>query len=236
MPVFEVTRPETALDVVVVTIPALNEAASISRVVTEILRAGFDCVVIDDGSTDQTGTIARAAGAVVLRHPYTLGQGAALQTGIEWAIDRGADVIVTFDGDGQHRPADIPLLLDGLVRNDADFALGSRFLGATVNMPRVRGILLRVAIWFTRFATGLNVTDTHNGLRAMTRRGAMAIRLRQPGMAHASELLHQIAASRLPWVEVPATIEYSGRTLQKGQTNADFAVILVDLLMGRLSR
>lgn len=227
---------EIALDVIVVVIPALNEAQFISRLVGDVLREGFECVVIDDGSVDQTGAIARRAGAVVVRHPITLGQGAALQTGIEWALDRGADAIVTFDADGQHRAADIPRLLEGLTRNEADFALGSRFLGATINLPRIRGVLLRAAIWFTRFATGMKVTDTHNGLRAMTRRGAMSMRLRQPGMAHASEILHQIAGSRLPWVEVPVTIEYTEESLEKGQGISDFPSILVDLLMGRLSR
>lgn len=235
VPVFAPAQ-EVALDVIVVTIPALNEAPFISRVVGEVLREGYECVVVDDGSTDHTGAIARRAGAVVIRHPITLGQGAALQTGIEWALDRGADAIVTFDADGQHRASEIRLLLDSLSRNEADFALGSRFLGATINLPRIRGVLLRAAIWFTRFATGMKVTDTHNGLRAMTRRGAMAMRLRQPGMAHASEILHQIAGSRLPWIEVPVTIEYTEASLEKGQGNGDFASILVDLLMGRLSR
>ena len=236
VPVFEAPASQPSLDRVVVAIPALNEAPFISRVVADILDAGFECVVIDDASTDETGAIARRAGASVVRHSITLGQGGALQTGIDWALARGADVIVTFDADGQHRAADIAALLDGLRRQDADFALGSRFLGAAVNMPRLRRFLLRGAIWFTRFETGMNVTDTHNGLRAMTRRGAMALGLRQNGMAHASEILHEIAESNLTWVEVPVTIDYSTQTLAKGQSGLDFVAILVDLLMGRLAR
>ena len=103
-------------------------------------------------------------------------------------------------------------------------------------MPRLRRWLLRGAIWFTRIETGMNVTDTHNGLRAMTRRGARALGLRQNGMAHASEILHEIANSRLAWIEVPVTIDYSPETLAKGQSGLDFVAILVDLLMGRLAR
>jgi glycosyltransferase involved in cell wall biosynthesis len=237
VPVFAPTLPEKHPSATVaVVVPALNEALNISRVVGGIVRAGFGCVVIDDGSTDATAAIAREEGAVVLRHAITLGQGAALQTGIEWALAHGADFIVTFDADGQHRVADIPVLLETLRTEDADFALGSRFLGSTVNMPQRRRLLLRAAIWYTRLATGMHVTDTHNGLRAMTRRGAMATRLRQHGMAHASEILNQIAASRLTWKEVPVTIEYSAETLRKGQKNGDFASVLVDLLMGRLAR
>jgi len=224
-----------ALDVIVVAIPALNEAQFISGVVGDVLREGYECVVVDDGSTDHTGAIARRAGAAVVRHPITLGQGAALQTGIDWALRRGADAIVTFDADGQHRASEIRSLLDSLSNNGADYALGSRFLGETINLPRLRAVLLRAAIWFTRFATGMHVTDTHNGLRAMTRRGATALQLQQPGMAHASEILHQIADSRLPWIEVPVTIEYTEASLEKGQGNGDFFSILVDLLMGRLA-
>jgi len=236
VPVFDEPAIPASLDRVVVAIPAFNEAAFISRVVADVVHLGFDCVVIDDGSTDETGAIARRAGASVVRHSITLGQGGALQTGIEWALARGADVIVTFDADGQHRAADIAALIDGLRSRDADFALGSRFLGNAVNMPRLRGLLLRAAIWFTRLETGMNVTDTHNGLRAMTRRGAAALGLRQNGMAHASEILHEIADSKLPWVEVPVTIDYSPETLAKGQSGLDFVAILVDLLMGRLAR
>jgi hypothetical protein len=236
VPVFEEPASQPSLDRVVVAIPAFNEAAFISRVVADVVHAGFECVVIDDGSTDETGAIARRAGAAVVRHSITLGQGGALQTGIDWALARGADVIVTFDADGQHRAADIPALIEGLRTRDADFALGSRFLGDAVNMPRLRGLLLRAAIWFTRLETGMNVSDTHNGLRAMTRRGAGALGLQQNGMAHASEILHEIADSKLPWVEVPVTIDYSPQTLAKGQSGLDFVAILVDLLMGRLAR
>jgi polyprenyl-phospho-N-acetylgalactosaminyl synthase len=237
VPVFAPTVPEPNLDVIVVAVPALNEAATISRVVNELLAQDYECVVVDDGSSDETAAIARRAGAIVIRHPITLGQGAALQTGIEWALARGADCIITFDADGQHRVADVSALVESLREYDADFALGSRFLGsAPVNMPPLRRLLLRGAIWFTRLETGLHVTDTHNGLRAMTRRGAMAMRLRQNGMAHASEILGLIARSGLPWTEVPVTIEYTPATLHKGQKNGDFISILVDLLMGRLAR
>jgi glycosyltransferase involved in cell wall biosynthesis len=165
-----------------------------------------------------------------------LGQGAALKTGIDFALAQGADVIVTFDTDGQHRDSDIPRLLNALVRNQADFALGSRFLSEPLNMPRMRRILLWGATLFTVATTGLRLTDTHNGLRAMTRRGAQALRLRQNRMAHASELLAEIARSRLRYVEVPVTIDYTTYSLAKGQRTGDFVMILLDLLAGKLYR
>ena len=146
---------------------------------------------------------AEKAGAVVIRHPVNLGQGAALQTGIEYALREGADVIVTFDADGQHRVADIDVLIDAMAKHNVDFVFGSRVLGGAINIPSTRRLLLKVATWFTRITSGLSVTDTHNGLRAMTQRGAGAIRLRQNRMAHASEFLNQVSASKLKYVEVP---------------------------------
>jgi glycosyltransferase involved in cell wall biosynthesis len=228
--------PATPDNSVWLIVPAYNEAAVIGRVVADLLWRRYSVVVVDDGSTDDTGRNAAAAGATVVTHPINLGQGAALQTGIQFALRQGAETIVTFDADGQHRSADIGGLIEALRANDADFALGSRFLGGTVAMPASRRLLLVAATWFTRLTTGMTISDTHNGLRAMTRRGASRIALRQNRMAHASELLDQIARSRLRYVEVPVTIEYSRYSLAKGQRLADSLRILVDLSAQRLSR
>jgi glycosyltransferase involved in cell wall biosynthesis len=219
-----------------IVIAAYNEATVIAAVIGDLNTAGYRVAVVDDGSSDATASVAADAGAVVVRHPINLGQGAGLQTGIEFALLAGADIIVTFDGDGQHRAADIASLIEALDGQNADFALGSRFLGASLNQPLSRRLLLRAATWFTRMTTGLRVTDTHNGLRAMTRRGAGHIRLRQNRMAHASEILHQIAESGLQFVEVPVTIEYSAYSLSKGQTLADSLMIVTDLFARRLHR
>ena len=144
----------------------------IARVVAEVRRAGYRVVVVDDGSKDATAQAARAAGATVIQHPFNLGQGAALQSGIDLALANGAEVIVTFDADGQHGAADISRLADALAEENADFVLGSRFLEASSNIPPLRRLLLKAATVFTRITTGLRLTDAHNGLRAMTRRGA----------------------------------------------------------------
>src|SRR5262249_62280645 len=117
-----------------------------------------------------------------------------LQTGIDFALARSANVIVPSDADGQHRLSDFSRLADALFQECADFALGSRFLGQAPNLPPLRRALLCAATLFTRLTTGLQVTDTHNGLRAMTRRGAAAIRLRQNRMAHTSQYLRQLPA------------------------------------------
>ena len=219
-----------------VIIAAYNEAAVISRVVMEVKRAGYRVVVVDDGSKDATAAVARGAGATVVPHPFNLGQGAALQTGVDYALAQGAEVVVTFDADGQHRVADIAGLVDALSEERAEFVLGSRFLGQATDLPPLRRLLLKAATLFTQLTTGLQLSDTHNGLRAMSRRGATAIRLRQNRMAHASELLGQIGSSGLRHVERPVTIEYTAYSLAKGQKIRDAVFILVDLFARRLYR
>ena len=216
--------------------PAYNEEATIARVVASVRKGGLNLVVVDDGSIDRTRDRAATAGAAVVRHPVNLGQGAALKTGIDYALSQGADILVTFDADGQHRVSDVPALLDALARERADFALGSRFLSQSTNVPIMRRILLWGATLFTTMTTGLRLTDTHNGLRAFTRRGAAALRLRQNRMAHASEILADIAASGRRYVEVPVTIDYTPYSLAKGQRGGDFVMILLDLFARRLHR
>jgi glycosyltransferase involved in cell wall biosynthesis len=218
-----------------VVIAAYNEATVIHRVISDVVRCGYKTIVVDDGSSDQTVAAASAADRII-HHPINLGQGAALQTGMDYALEQGADVIITFDADGQHRAADIESLIRALEKTQADFALGSRFLGSSTGLPLLRRWLLKAATLFTQLTTGLRLSDTHNGLRAMSRRGAGVVRLRQNRMAHASEILSQIAASGLSYVEVPVSVEYSTYSLAKGQRLDDALMILLDLFARRLYR
>ncbi len=216
--------------------PAFNEAKTLGSVLSGLRAEGFRVVVVDDGSHDDTAHIAAEFATAVVTHPVNLGQGAALKTGIDYALSRGAEYLVTFDSDGQHRVADIPRLLDALVRHQADFALGSRFLGKPQSMPLLRRLLLRAATVFTSLTTGLCLTDTHNGLRALTCRGAMALNFRQNRMAHASEILSDIAASKLRYVEVPVTIDYTEYSMAKGQRTSDLVLVVLDLFARKLHR
>ena len=224
--------PDTADAFVVM--PAFNEARGIADVVRHVLERFPRVVVVDDGSRDATADEARAAGAQVVRHPVNLGQGAALQTGMRWALASGARWIVTFDSDGQH-DADDAVRMVALAR-DLDVVFGSRFLGSTEGMPASRRLLLRAALVFQRLSTGMRLSDVHNGLRVLSREAASRIELRQNRMAHASEFVSQVAALGLRFDEAPVTIRYSEYSLAKGQSSLGAIHILFDLLLARLGR
>lgn len=219
-----------------VIIPMFNEGAVIHRVAREVLMAFPNLVVVDDGSTDDALEQSARAGATVLRHPINLGQGAALQTGIKYALQRGADCIVTFDADGQHLVKDAVAMLDMLQKENFDVVLGSRFIGTTIGMSFGRRLLLKAAIIYTKITTGLNLTDAHNGLRVFSRTAAMNINIRQNRMAHASEILEQISAKKMRYVEYGNTIRYTDYSKLKGQKPSNAINIIVDLMVGRLGK
>jgi polyprenyl-phospho-N-acetylgalactosaminyl synthase len=219
-----------------VVVPAYREAEVIGQTVATLRAHVRHVVVVDDCSPDDTCAQARAAGAVVLRHPINLGQGAALQTGIAYALQCGAQYIATFDADGQHSPEDLYAMLARLIEGDLDIVIGSRFLGNAEDMPRSRALFLRLAVVFTKLTSGLPLTDTHNGLRVMTAQTARRIDITQNRMAHASEILEAIAKLKLKYEEAPVNIRYSAYSLQKGQRLSGSFDILKDLLVGWLRR
>lgn len=213
-------------------IPASCEETVIGGVITEVLAAcegRHRVVVIDDGSDDDTTAVARAAGATVLRHAVNLGQGASLQTGFDYALAQGAEYIITYDADGQHQADDALRMLAAVRAAGVEVGLGSRFLGDTHNLPPARRLLLRAAVWFTRLTSRLQLTDTHNGLRVLSREAATQIQLTQDRMAHASELLNQLGAAGLSYVETPVTIHYTAYSLRKGQRLSNAFHIVSDL-------
>jgi len=220
----------------VVVIPAYNEGQSIGKVISELKNLSLDIVVVNDGSSDQTKEIASSSGAIVLNHFINRGQGAALQTGINFALNIGADIIVTFDADGQHLASEIEYITKPLFLGGVDVVLGSRFLGSKNKIPWLRKKILKLATIFTRIYTGLKVTDAHNGFRAFSRQAANLIKIKQDGMAHASEIIEQIKKHKLKFKEVPVTIRYTDYSLKKGQKLTNSFRIIWDLIIGRISR
>jgi glycosyltransferase involved in cell wall biosynthesis len=228
--------PEAAQsDTTWVVVPAYNEAATIAAVISD-LRAEFGSVLcVDDGSTDATAALASAAGATVVRHPVNLGQGAALQTGFDYVL-RFTDAArcVTFDADGQHLVDDAARMVERARETGVDVVLASRFLGSTTDMPRLRWWTLRSALLFSQWYDGLRVTDTHNGLRVLSRHALESIRLTLPRMAYASELQHAICQRGLTYVEEPVSVIYTEYSRQKGQRNINAVNIVFDLAARRM--
>ncbi|NVM95573.1 glycosyltransferase family 2 protein [Arthrobacter wenxiniae] len=208
-----------------------NEASVVGAVITGLRKVFPYVVCVDDGSTDGSQDAARAAGAVVVQHPINLGQGASLQTGIEYALnDPDLDCIVTFDADGQHRVEDAQAMAGRITSGEAEIVLGSRFLDKRTKISPAKRLVLRTAAIQSRMATGMALTDAHNGLRALSPKVAKGIHLTQNRMAHASELVHQVAEMKPKWVEQPVEIIYTDYSKAKGQSLLNSVNILADLL------
>ena len=228
----ELTAGEAARTFVV--IPTFNEAAAIRETVRGVLDLGLAVVVVDDGSEDETWAVLEGLPLHRLRHLVNLGQGAALQTGIDFALSRGARYVVTFDADGQHVATDIPMLVRALVDQDLDMVLGSRFLGVAENISLFRSLLLRAGVLFGRVVSGVRLTDTHNGLRAIAAGAAPALRITQNRMAHASELIAKMKRAGLRFAELPTTVRYTSYSRGKGQSALGAVDIVYELILKRL--
>ena len=198
-------------------VPAFNEAASIRSVVTEIRAADpeFEVVVVDDGSTDATAELARAAGAVVLSLPYNVGIGAAVQTGLQYALERDFDVAVQIDGDGQHDSRELEALLAPVLAGQADIAVGTRFAGERRYRPSVaRRIGIALFAGLVSLIVRQRVTDTTSGFRAMNKRGIRLFATDYPHDYPEVEATVLVYRHGLRLVEVPVAMRQreSGRS------------------------
>lgn len=219
---------------VFVVVPAFNEAGKIRDVVRSLIADSREIVVVDDGSADDTAGQLHGLPVHVLRHAINRGQGAALQTGITYALRQGAAAVVTFDSDGQHDAADIDRIVEPVLNGDCDVALGSRFLGRAINIPSGRRLVLRAGVLFTRLLSGIKVTDVHNGLRAFSRQAALQLDISMDRMAHASEILDQIRARDWRFREVGVTVLYSEYSLAKGQRSSNAIRIAIQMIADKL--
>ena len=219
-----------------ITIPAYNEASSIKAVIEDLRSNGYsNILVVDDGSRDETSKIASEAGATVLRHLINRGQGAALRTGISFLAEQyQPKVIVTFDADGQHMASDIQRLIIPILEQTHDVVLGSRFLGKGVAIPSMRKFMLRCGVIFTNLISRIQLTDTHNGLRALGKNAYTRIEIQHRGMEHASEIIDEISRHKLRYTECPVNIVYSDYSLQKGQKTSNFIRIAIKIILQKL--
>lgn len=215
-------------------IAAYNEERTISQVLQDIEKYVDWIVVVDDGSSDHTSQQAKGRKVILLKHPFNLGQGAALQTGFEYAKRKMADIVITYDADGQFLAKDIPKLIEPIMQNKADIVLGSRFLGKTVNMPYSRLLTLKMGIIFTFIFSNLKLTDVYNGLRALNQIALQKITITQNRLAHASEILDKIKTNNLRFREIPVTVKYTRYSKQKGEKNLNAVKVFVDLVSRKL--
>lgn len=213
-------------------LPVFNEVSVLESVVRD-LQGLAHVVIVDDGSQDGSYELAeqlldQIPHLHLLRHLINLGQGAAISTASRYALKRGAEILVTFDADGQHGRESVEKLLTPILQGRADVVLGSRFLpgGEAENIPQAKRRLLFAATLFTKWMTRLVITDTHNGLRAYSARAAQKIVLTQNRMAYATQFLEQIACHKLVYEEVPVRVKYTAYSLMKGQKMSNALNIL----------
>ena len=221
-----------------VVVPTYNEAPVVGDVLRGLLAVFPQVVAVDDGSTDGSGDAIRQAGARLVTHPINMGAGAALQTGIDYALrDPNMRTVVTFDADGQHRVEDAVGMVEYLSSRDLDVVIGSRFLGSeAVNMPASKRRLLKVATVFEKLTSGVKLTDAHQGLRAFNRGFAQKLQMRTPDMGWASEFLSRIQETEARFEEYPVSVEYSEYSRAKGQRSINSVNIGIDVLINRLLR
>lgn len=221
---------------VIVVVPAYNEGQAIGEVIRRIRACGHErIVVVDDGSSDDTGEQARRAGALVVRHLVNRGVGGAWGTGIEAALRLGADVVVTMDADGQHDPGDIPRLLAPIERGEADVVVGSRMLDAR-GMPLSRRAANRIGTAITGLLFGVRTTDSQSGMRALSRAAAARMRLTTSGMEVCSEMMAEVARLGLRCVDAPIRVIYTDYSLSKGQSFTTGLRTLAKLLLAVVRR
>jgi len=219
-----------------VLIPAFNEAKVIRKTITPVIEKGYTVVVIDDCSSDNMIDMVKDLPIHYIRHSINLGQGAAIQTGIQHAYKNGAEYAITFDADGQHNFEEIPKMLEPVVAGKADITMGSRFMkgGVAESIPGVRKLVIKIAVIVNGILTGLWLTDAHNGFRAMNRTALGKIKITQNRMAHATEFLSITKKNKLRCEEVPVHITYTDYSLNKGQGNLNAINIVIDIILNKI--
>jgi polyprenyl-phospho-N-acetylgalactosaminyl synthase len=221
-----------------IVVPAFNEAGVIGDVITDLRSVFANVVCVDDGSADGTGDVAVRAGAHLVRHPVNLGQGAAIQTGVEYARSQpGARVFATFDADGQHRVEDVVTMIGRLHSGDVDIVIGTRFGPGVSRPPLLKRLVLQTAVRLSPRGRKLGLTDTNNGLRVFNKTVADGLDITMNGMSHATEFVMLIAENHWRVAEQPVEVLYTEYSSAKGQPLLNGVNIVVDgFLRGRMPR
>lgn len=223
----------------VIIVPALNESAVIFKVLKSLPKkispsSKVEIVVVDDGSTDRTAQEAERAKVYVVRHLINRGLGAAIKTGMQWAIKSGADIAITFDADGQHNPKDVKKVIEPIISKKADISIGSRFKKRQ-SVPFDRFVLNWLANLVTLFLFGVYSTDSQSGLRAFSKKALGLIDFKADRMEFSSEILLEAKRNNLRIKEVPITAIYTPYSRKKGQRNLNAIPVFMKTL-ARMAR
>lgn len=213
-------------------VPVFNEATVVADVIREARKTFPNVVGVDDGSRDDSAEQIRQGGAHLVSHPVNLGQGAAIQTGIEYArAQRGARYFATFDADGQHRVEDLERMIQRLRDEEVDIVVGTRFHGQVDHIPPLKRAVLKTVVALSPTLRRLNLTDAHNGLRAFNKHVADGMNITLNGMGHASQIVSMIATEKWRVAEEPVTILYTEYSMAKGQSLFNGVNILFDTML-----
>lgn len=192
---------------IAVIIPALNAAPTLDSVVRAARLHQEPVVVVDDGSSDATSAVAKAAGAEVLRHDINRGKGGALRTGFQWALANGFDGVITLDADGQHLPAEIPKFIQARIESGADLIIGGRAHLFHGMLPR-RRMANRFSAWAIAVASGTQVTDSQSGFRFYSKKLIGAVPLRANGFDMESEVIVRAGRSGFRILTIPIALGF----------------------------
>ena len=192
-------------------IPAFNEEKNIEKIIKDCKKFADNVIVCDDGSTDRTADLSKKQGAIVLQHEKNQGYGSAISTLFDYCRKENADVMITIDGDGQHDPNQVPLLLDAIKKHNVDVAIGSRFLNDQ-DTPGYRKAGIKIITSATNYSTNLKVSDSQSGFRAYSSAAVKEIFPTETGMAVSTEILLKVSNKGLSLAEVPITVSYQGDT------------------------
>ena len=207
-------------------IPAYNEEDTISDLVKSAKKFVDKVIVCDDGSTDKTLNNAKLAGAEVISHKKNQGYGAAITTLFDYCRMQNADVMITLDGDGQHDPNQIPILLDTISQHSVDVVLGSRFLDNNTDTPGYRKRGIKIITSAANFGADFKVSDAQSGFRAYSKSAINAIHPTEQGMAVSTEILLKISNKGLSLAEVPITTSYDGDTSEQNPVPHGISVLM----------
>ena len=210
----------------IIGIPVYNEEKNIASLIVKLKKLGYDIIVCNDGSTDLTAEIAEKMGVIVVNHPKNLGYGAGIRSIFLKAKELDIDILVTFDGDGQHRTEDISKIIEPILKGEADIVIGSRFLNDDSTVPDYRKIGIKTITGLTNIVTKKKITDSQSGFRAYNKKAIQEITPSDYGMGVSTEILIKADKKSLKITEVPIIILYNGDTSTHNPVSHGFSVIL----------